>query len=80
MIIITRELNRVISNVPEFLAKKIILQAKFRTISKNYDNIKKEVHMSFKNFVDLATSRYSVRNFLNKKVPESEIQKILHVV
>lgn len=34
--------------------------------------------MSFKNFVDLATSRYSVRNFLNKKVPESEIQKILH--
>lgn len=34
--------------------------------------------MSYKNFIELAEARYSVRNFLNKKVPKEEIEKIIH--
>ena len=34
--------------------------------------------MSFKNFIELAESRYSVRSFSNKKIPVEEIEKIIH--
>ena len=34
--------------------------------------------MSFKNFIDLAENRYSVRSFSNKKIPVEEIKKIIH--
>ena len=37
-----------------------------------------EVPMSFKNFTELAESRYSVRSFSNKKVPTEDIEKIIH--
>ena len=34
--------------------------------------------MSFKNFTELAESRYSARKFLDKKVPAEDIEKIIH--